>query len=91
MAFMRKATQRKAAHACARALCAALALFALLLLRIDARAEADGVLRVRLARLGAPLRLSACPRHHAPNMPASAAYFFGETPTALVNAFRKLL
>jgi len=52
MAFMRKATQRKAAHACARALCAALALFALLF--ATARAEYDGMLRVKLARLGSP-------------------------------------
>ncbi len=55
---MRTMDYRRAADACARAMIAALALFALLLLRIDARAEADGVLRVRLARLGAPSELT---------------------------------
>lgn len=53
---MRTATQRKTVNACARALCAALALFALLF--AAARAETSGMLRVRLARLGSPSALT---------------------------------
>lgn len=49
---MRKAIQQRAANACARILCVALALFVLLF--ATARAEYDGVLRVKLARLGSP-------------------------------------
>lgn len=48
---------RRAGHACVRAICAALALFALLGLA-RARAESDGTLRVRLARLGAPTEVT---------------------------------
>ena len=47
---MRTAIHRKAVNACARILCVALALFALLL--AVARGESSGMLRVRLARLG---------------------------------------
>ena len=53
---MRTATLGKAANACARILCVALALFALLLAR--AHGETDGMLRVRLARLGSPAALT---------------------------------
>ena len=53
---MRTVIQRKAVHACVRAFCAALALFALLM--ACARAETDGMLRVKLARLGAPAALT---------------------------------
>ena len=49
---MREAIQQKAVNACARILCIALALFALLF--ATARAEYDGMLRVKLARLGSP-------------------------------------
>ena len=49
---MREAIQQKAVNACARILCIALALFALLF--AAARAEYDGMLRVKLARLGSP-------------------------------------
>ena len=53
---MRTAIQRKAAHARAHVFCVALALFALLF--AAARAESDGMLRVKLARLGAPAALT---------------------------------
>ena len=53
---MRSGIQRKAGYACARAFCAALALFALLIL--GANAESDGMLRVKLARLGSPAKLT---------------------------------
>ncbi|MBQ6123328.1 MAG: SpoIID/LytB domain-containing protein, partial [Clostridia bacterium] len=49
---MRTRNLRKTAYACARVLCAALALFALLC--AAAHAETDGTLRVKLARLGSP-------------------------------------
>ncbi len=53
---MRTAIQRKAVNACARVLCAALALFALL--AVAAQAENSGMLRVKLARLGSPASLT---------------------------------
>ena len=53
---MRTATLGKAANACARILCVALALFALVIAR--ALSETDGMLRVRLARLGSPAALT---------------------------------
>ncbi len=49
---MRAVTQRRIVNACARVLCAALALFALPI--AVARGESSGMLRVRLARLGSP-------------------------------------
>ena len=51
---MRTMNHSTTKNACARALIAALALFALLLLGAAARAESDGMLRIRLTRLGAP-------------------------------------
>ena len=53
---MGTATQWKAANACARILCVTLALFVLLF--VTARGETDGMLRVRLARLGSPAALT---------------------------------
>ena len=53
---MRTAIQRKAVHARVRVLCVALALFVLLF--AAARAESDGMLRVKLARLGSPAALT---------------------------------
>ena len=50
--------QRKAVYACVRAICAALALFASFFLSVGAQAEADGMLRVKLARLGAPSEIT---------------------------------
>ncbi len=54
---MRMMHYRRAGNACVRALCAALALFALLL-GVHAAAETDGMLRVKLARLGAPSEIA---------------------------------
>ena len=53
---MRTANLRKALNACARLMCATLALFALLL--NCAHGESSGMLRVRLARLGSPASLT---------------------------------
>ena len=55
---MRTMDYRRAANACARAMIAALALFALLSARFAARAETDGTLRVKLTRLGAPSEIT---------------------------------
>lgn len=56
---MRSRIHGKAAYACARILCVALALFAWLPGPVAARAaELDGTLRVRLARLGAPSEIT---------------------------------
>ena len=54
---MRSLTYRRAWHACVRAICAALALFAFLF-TASARAEIDGMLRVKLARLGSPSEIT---------------------------------
>ncbi len=51
---MRTMNHSTTKNACARALIAALALFALFLLGARARAESDGMLRILLTRLGAP-------------------------------------
>lgn len=53
---MRSPIQRRAANACARTLCIALALFTLLF--ASAHAENSGMLRVKLARLGSPAVLT---------------------------------
>ncbi len=55
---MRTMDYRRAANACVRAMIAALALFALLSVLFSARAQADGLLRVKLSRLGAPSEIA---------------------------------
>lgn len=57
---MRTMNHSTTKNACARAMIAALALFALLLIGARARAESDGTLRVKLTRLGAPDEISMC-------------------------------
>ena len=54
---MRASTNRSTAYACVRAICAALALLALLW-AAPGRAETEGMLRVKLARLGSPSTLT---------------------------------
>ncbi|MBR1822280.1 MAG: SpoIID/LytB domain-containing protein, partial [Clostridia bacterium] len=69
---------RSTTNACARILIAALALFACLwALMLPARAEADGMLRVKLARLGSPSAIE---------MRADCDYYLAADPTVRVLA-----
>ena len=74
---MRSRIHRKAAYACARMLCVALALLVWLPGPAAKAAEADGMLRVRLARLGAPSQIV---------MKADCDYTLAEDPALRIPA-----